>query len=526
MCVAIIHIPDGFVSLDWLAEKMAVSESPGLLFSPVFSKQSAPYEAHEAVANAQVDEPEDGEALRSAHESQRHPLGLKPSGNALTSAVNLQSSTGAFSRVPDSTILLLLEYLDERDLVKLGSTCKAMFAFSTYDQLWRDITVGDMRPNFQWRGSWRASRRRLPSSRLPRIDCSHLFADALYRPFQCSQVPFEPYVTGIPETNQITRLTNLSLTEFNQSWANEPIILTQPVREWRVFKDWDEDFLLKRYADTTFRAEAVDWPLHTYMDYMNDTEDESPLYLFDRAFAEKMDLMVGQSGAYNPPECFKEDLFMLLGSKRPDHRWLIVGPKRSGSTFHKDPNATSAWNAVIRGSKYWIMFPNSVVPPGVYMSEDQSEVTSPLSIAEWLLTFHDEARNTPGCIEGICHEGEVLHVPSGWWHLVVNLEPAIAITQNFVPRSHVRAAANFLKNKPDQISGFQDDVQDPYALFMEKLEQAHPDLFVSLQQAPERKRKWEEVVAEQSNDDNERGGFSFGFGLGDNVEDDTDDGMS
>ena len=32
---------------------------------------------------------------------------------------------------------------------------------------------------------------------------------------------------------------------------------------------------------------------------------------------------------------------------------------------------------------------------------------------EWLLGFHAEARRTRGCIESVCHAGEVLHVPSG-----------------------------------------------------------------------------------------------------------------
>lgn len=98
--------------------------------------------------------------------------------------------------------------------------------------------------------------------------------------------------------------------------------------------------LLERYGDTSFRAEAVDWPLRTYMQYMSDNADESPLYLFDRAFVEKMGLSVGKAGDYWAPDCFGEDLFDVLAERRPDSRWLIMGPERSGSTFHKDPNAT------------------------------------------------------------------------------------------------------------------------------------------------------------------------------------------
>ena len=42
----------------------------------------------------------------------------------------------------------------------------------------------------------------------------------------------------------------------------------------------------------------------------------------------------------------------------------LQGSKRSGSSFHKDPNSTSAWNAVIKGSKKWILYPPNVTPPG------------------------------------------------------------------------------------------------------------------------------------------------------------------
>ena len=105
----------------------------------------------------------------------------------------------------------------------------------------------------------------------------------------------------------------------------------------------------------------------------------------------------------------------------------------------------------------------------------------------------------------------MLHVPSGWWHLVVNLEPAIAITQNFVPRGHLHRALNFLKNRPDQVSGFMDSLRDPYSLFMERLKESHPEWMAEISSPAAKKRKWEEVVTVSEPEDVLRGGFSFAF---------------
>ena len=177
---------------------------------------------------------------------------------------------------------------------------------------------------------------------------------------------------------------------------------------------------------------------------------------------------------------------------------------------------------MVQGAKYWIMFPPSASVPGVYVSEDSSEVTSPLSIAEWLLEFHAEARKLPECKEGVCNVGEILHVPSGWWHLVVNLEPGIALTQNFVPKSHLADVLSFLRDRPEQVSGFKKEIEDPYRLFTDRLRAEDPRLLeeglaqLARRQA-QKKRKWDIAVGNAVDDEQQTAkapaAFSFGFGF-------------
>ncbi|EKD17233.1 hypothetical protein MBM_04810 [Drepanopeziza brunnea f. sp. 'multigermtubi' MB_m1] len=461
------------------------------------------------------------------HAIPQHPLGVKPSGNQYAAAAVSISRNfiGSFRGLPDEVLAVFLDYLDSYTLRLLGSTCKFLYAFCRSDDLWKTLFVQSpisKSGSFPWQGTWRSTLLGLAKEQTAQVTCDNVYSDVLYRPFLCTHISLKPFTNNIPHCNTIPRLEDLTPEEFSSKWSDKPFILTQPVQQWPVYRSWTTDTLLEKYGSVKFRAEAVDWTLATYVSYMTNSADESPLYLFDRSFVSKMSLQTSKSqptASYWIPECFGEDLFAVLGDDRPDDKWLIVGPARSGSTYHKDPNATSAWNAVLRGSKYWIMFPSSPSsppPPGVYVSEDQSEVTSPLSIAEWLLGFHAEARKTPGCVEGVCGEGEVLHVPSGWWHLVVNLETSIAITQNFVPRAHLGRVLEFLKdNTADQVSGFKKEVTDPYGVFLKRMREEHPELLEQAlaeleRKAEGRKRKWDDVA--RNDEENGGGGFSFGFG--------------
>ncbi|SNX84203.1 uncharacterized protein MEPE_02911 [Melanopsichium pennsylvanicum] len=239
--------------------------------------------------------------------------------------------------------------------------------------------------------------------------------------------------------------------------------------------------------DTPFTIHRVDTHLFSTLPDDGDSTfdpyavpDESPFYLFDASFADdphaslewrvpkffqQISTTSTDASSQYGMSAVRSDLFSLLGLLRPDHRWIIAGPARSGSGWHKDPNGTSAWNAVLNGRKAWMMLPPHVTPPGVYVSEDEAEVTAPLSIAEWLLEFAAETRCLYGpeadrpedrlLVEGVCEEGEVLYVPSGWWHLVFNLEESVALTQNFVSPAELGIVLDFMKNKSEQLSGFK-----------------------------------------------------------------------
>ena len=99
-----------------------------------------------------------------------------------------------------------------------------------------------------------------------------------------------------------------------------------------------------------------------------------------------------------------------------------------------------------------------------------------------MLTFwkyHLQARNDPNPLrrplEVILNPGEVMFVPHGYWHMVVNLDESIALTHNYVSTSNLSDCLRFLREKTDQISGVRDrgDIaiqpECLYTVFIEKL---------------------------------------------------------
>ena len=76
---------------------------------------------------------------------------------------------------------------------------------------------------------------------------------------------------------------------------------------------------------------------------------------------------------------------------------------------------------------------------------------------------------------------------------------------------------NFLRDQKQSVSGFAENIKAPYELFVERLRSADPGLLEEGLRELDRlcmgsKGKWEALTKTNAADQEESGGFSFGFG--------------
>ena len=236
----------------------------------------------------------------------------------------------------DELTLEILSFLPAQCLRHFGYTSKANFAFSFHEDLWKSLFLATHKSGeVDWRGTWRRTVLHLNADQEARISCENVVSEVLVQPYLNATIDLSRFERI---KNSIPRFTAMGSKEFGGGWYAKPFILQGIVSKWPAYKKWDIQYLLDQFpsGDATFQIESVEWSLPTYIEYMSSNRDESPLYLFDKDFATKTTANgIALEEDYTIPETFREDLFILLGKARPDHRWLIVGPKRSGSTFHK-----------------------------------------------------------------------------------------------------------------------------------------------------------------------------------------------
>jgi hypothetical protein len=460
-----------------------------------------------------------------------HPFGVLPVGNRFfgeASATLIRRREEIFD---DKVWQHVLSYCDGSSLGRTVQVSRYLYVAGHQSELWRDLVLRKCHANksviSRMGRCWRDTYILLFHGKEKFVELqpmkTGIYSDSVYRSHLCRSFALpsawlDAANVGVDERSDrevpSIPVDKMPASDFFSRYeeCNHPVIvqgaaLGKAVEMWC---DW-EHLHRQNTSSKTFRTTSGAAPLpgnftlrayqkYTQFDYL----EESPLYLFDRnAFASNQQWeddffpeFYKKCPYWDPSGEFGHDLLQHLGSQeRPDHTWLIVGPKRSGSVFHIDPNCTHAWNACIQGRKRWIFYPPGDPPPGVLPSPDGDEVALPISVGEWIVQYWPEHmeqyhKRPVGLrpMECTTFPGDVIFVPhvsvslliekmvflvrsnyntnscrlilciwQGWWHSVINLEDVnIAITHNYLSPSNLGNALKFFVEKQDQISGCRD----------------------------------------------------------------------
>ena len=247
--------------------------------------------------------------------------------------------------------------------------------------------------------------------------------------------------------------------------GSKPVVIRGLLTSWPAVSEsrWSVESLLREHGDDRFKVGeddegyAVYVKLKYFLRYMLETKDDSPLYIFDSSFAER-EATRKMRHDWELPKFFTDDLFKLVGERRrPPYRWFVLGPERSGSYIHIDPLGTSAWNALLAGRKCWACFrpgvPKEVVQPPKHPGGREAVAW----FAHVYPTLIDAADPDHRPLTVIQQPGETMFVPGGWWHVVLNLDAALAVTQNFCSRTNFEAVwAKTRKSRPKMARKLQE----------------------------------------------------------------------
>jgi len=265
---------------------------------------------------------------------------------------------------------------------------------------------------------------------------------------------------------EIERRETLSYEEFAEAYLYplKPVIVTGALRQWKAVGRWTPEFFKREFGQMKFKLEddlkakvgykagegAAEYTMERFIDRVLESTEQNPAPYFRNRIL--YDLFPTLRNDIEPlPEYFQPnwlpDRYLVKYVRDVLNRGaaieIYIGGK--GGAFpvlHYDGAGTHAFLMQIYGRKQFIIY-SPEQEPYLYPSSEKRNLSTVNDLDNPdLQKFPLFAKAEPS--KFVLEPGELLFIPSHWWHTTKMLTPCISISANVLNQSNWKELVDFV----------------------------------------------------------------------------------
>ena len=224
-------------------------------------------------------------------------------------------------------------------------------------------------------------------------------------------------------SNEFAQVKTISSVDEYYDFDNpgEPLLLKSAINHWPALTKWTFEFFSEKYGNLEVIANLysgknrVQIKLKELIDQIFSNGNNAPYlqeWWYELDYPELFDDVI-------TPRYFSGDFSSKFLGFKNSHLW--IGGMSSSTPFHQDETAGHVWSAQISGIKRWI-----------FINPDIRVLDSDL-IDFSIHKFNNKFNGAIKYAEVL--PGDILFLPSKWWHSVYSSEPTITLRNVYVPQS-------------------------------------------------------------------------------------------
>jgi len=268
---------------------------------------------------------------------------------------------------------------------------------------------------------------------------------------------------------EIERRANLSYEEFARDYlyASKPVVVTDILSRWKALLRWTPEFFKREFGDMKFTIDEdlrrkvgykenngkVEYTMARFIDRVLESTDENPAPYFRNRVLYELFPSLKQDIEPLPeyflpnwlPETYLVNYVGQVLNRGAAIEIYIGGKGGAFPVLHYDGAGTHAFLMQIYGRKQFIIYPPDQ-EPFLYPSPEKENFSMINSIDKPdLQRFPLFAKADPTTF--VLEPGELLFVPSHWWHTTKMLTASISISINTVNQSNWHELVEFVSKR-------------------------------------------------------------------------------